>query len=171
MTEEQRAELLDDEWLIVRHSGEIPEITYHSSLYYLTLDRDGPQLALLDSELSQLKDAAVQRYQEIVLRDLSLDNFHKTIFRGPRRTLYNWQRFQDFTKRQDIAFGDFGHVVARELLRFLEQGVAGAGSTVPQHFINCKEEQLLEFVTELGINQQLLPPHIGQFCICCPDNT
>lgn len=171
MTGEERDELLDDEWLIVRHSGEIPEITYHSSLYYLTREADGPKLFLLDAELSRLKGAAVLRYQEIVLRDLSLDNFHKTIFRGPRRTLYNWQRFNDFMVRQEIEPGDFDRVVARELLIFLEQGVECVGKTLPEHFINCREEQLLEFVAELGIDQQLLPPNIGQFCHCCPENT
>jgi len=62
VTPEERDELLAEEWLIVRHSGGIPEITLHSSLYYLSKESDGPQLSLSEEELSRLKDAAAQRY-------------------------------------------------------------------------------------------------------------
>jgi len=96
VTGEERIELLADEWLMVRHSGEIPEIAFHSSLYYLCQESDGPRLSLSEEELVKLKDAAVQRCQEIVLRDITVDNFHKTIYRGVLRTLYNWERCKDF---------------------------------------------------------------------------
>lgn len=170
MTGRERDELLDDEWLIVRHSGEIPEITYHSSLYYLSQDVEGPRLQLLETELSRLKDAAMQRYQEIVLRDINLDNFHKSIYRGLRRTLYNWQRLKMFAKRQALDYVGFDAVVAEELLTFLRLGVATAGRDVPDNFINCREGQLLEFVTELGIETQQLPREIGRFCLYYSEN-
>ncbi len=171
MTDGERKELLDDEWLIVRHSGEIPEITYHASLYYLSRDDDGPRLHLQETELSRLKDAAIQRYQEIVLRDINLENFHKSIYRGLRRTLYNWQRLKEFAKRQALDYGEFDAVVAAELLDFLRLGVEAAGRDVPEKFINCREQQLLEFVSELGINRERLPLEIGRFCLCHFENT
>lgn len=34
---------LFDEVLILQDSGEIPEIAYHTSLYYLTEDPEGPE--------------------------------------------------------------------------------------------------------------------------------
>lgn len=39
-------EVLENEWHIVRYSGETPEIAYNSSIYYLTRAQDGPQINL-----------------------------------------------------------------------------------------------------------------------------
>jgi len=165
VTSEERAELLGDEWLIVRHSGEIPEITYHSSLYFLTEDGDGPRLRLTEGELQYLKDAAIQRYHEIVLRDIIIENFHKTIYRGVRRTLYNWHRCKVFEQRQSIPCDLFQKTVANQLLRFLEQGVAAAGKDLPQIFINCSVAQLYELAAGLGIETEQLPSGISEFCL------
>ncbi len=164
MTSEERAELLGDEWLIVRHSGEIPEITYHSSLYYLTEDRDGPGLVLTDEELVFLRDAAVQRYHEIVLRDISIENVHKSIYRGVRRSLYNWHRCKAFVERQSISCDSFQEKAAKQLLLFLEQGMVAAGKSIPEVFINCTVGQLQELAAELGIAAEQLPSGIGRFC-------
>lgn len=168
MTKEERNELLADEWLIVRHSGEIPEITFHSSLYYLTVESDGPGLSLTDEELARLKDAAFQRYQEIILRDICLENFHKTIYRGVRRTLYNWERCKAFTLRQSIDCGTFQEKAAQTLLDFLEQGVSAAGKTIDKNFINCSAVQLIALGEELGLMVKQFPPDIAQFCL--PDS-
>ncbi len=164
MTSEERADLLGDEWLIVRHSGEIPEITYHSSLYFLTEDSDGPRLVLTEAELQHLRDAAVQRYHEIVLRDIIIENFHKTIYRGVRRALYNWYRCKIFVQRQSIPCDSFQKTAAKQLLEFLEQGVAAAGKDLPQIFINCSAAQLYELAGELGITTDQLPPGIREYC-------
>ena len=165
MTEEDRKVLFADEWLIVRNSGEIPEIAFHSSLYYLTEDNDGPGVVLRDEELARLKDAVVQRYQEIILRDISLENFHKTIYRGVRRSLYNWHRCQAFMERQFIKTDDFHKTAALALLLFLEQGVAVAGKDLPENFINCSILELTELAKEFGMTADQLPSNVAQFCL------
>ena len=165
MTREERDELLADEWLMVRHSGEIPEITFHSSLYYLTQESEGPGLSLTEEELAHLKDAAMQRYQEIILRDIRVENVHKTIYRGVRRTLYNWHRCKAFTLRQSIDCGTFQETAGQTLLDFLEQGVSAAGKTIAVHFINCNADQLIELGEELGLEVEQYPPDFSQFCL------
>jgi hypothetical protein len=165
VTEEERTNLLADEWLIVRDSGEIPEITFHSSVYYLTEDGDGPGLILAEDELVGLKDAAVLRYHEIILRDISLENFHKTIYRGVRRSLYNWHRCKAFIERQSVPSDDFYKTAALALLFFLEQGVAAAGKDLPVNFIKCSFLELIELAGEFGITLDQLPFDVAQFCL------
>lgn len=165
MTEAERKELLGDEWLIVRNSGEIPEITFHSSCYYLTEEKDGPALQLTEEELMDLKDAALQRYHEIILRDISIENFHKTIYRGVRRILYNWQRCEAFVQRQSISGGQFRETAAQAFILFLEQGVSVAGKALPENFINCTVKELAELSKELGVPDELLPSDLARFCL------
>ncbi len=165
MTEDERRELLADEWLVVRHSGEIPEITLHSTLHYLTEDKDGPGLTLSEKELSSLKEAALARYHEIILRDICVENYHKTMYRGVRRTLYNLQRCQAFATRQSIECDDLRETAAQALLLFLQQGSRAAGKDLPQNFINCSMKELEELSRELGLKVEQLPSNIVQFCL------
>lgn len=164
MTEDERADILADEWLIVRNSGEIPEIAFYSSLYYLTEDDDGPCLSLSEEEIQVLKEAAVERCQEIVLRDMLLENFDKTIYRGIRRSIYNWQRYQTFCRRQSLSLLGFRNTVARTFLLFLEEGVSAAGTSLPEAFINCSLDELIRFGEELGVAAEQLPADCGRFC-------
>ncbi len=165
MTEEERRELLADEWLMVRHSGEIPEIIFHSTFYYLTEDKDGPGLLLSEKELSSLIKAALARYHEIILRDICVENFHKTIYRGVRRTLYNLQRCQAFATRQSTECDEFRETAAQALLLFLQQGSSAAGKALPQNFINCSMKELEELTCELRLKAEQLPSNIAQFCL------
>ena len=165
MTDEERGELLGDEWLIVRNSGEIPEITYYSSLYYLQEDGDGPGLELTDDECHSLKEAALERYYEIIIRDISAENYHKSIYRGVRRTIYNWQRCRVFAERQLVTCEDFRETAARALLLFLQHGAGAAGKSLPENFINCTVAQLRGLVEELKIDPEQLPHNIAQFCL------
>lgn len=164
MTEEERRDVLADEWLIVRNSGEIPEIAFYSSLYYLSEDDDGPGLSLSDEEIHVLKEAAAARCQEIVLRDMLLENFDKTIYRGIKRSIYNWHRYQTFCRRQSLSLHDFRSTVARTFLLFLEEGASAAGSSLPEVFINCSLDELIRFGKELGVEAQQLPADTGRFC-------
>ncbi len=165
MTQEERLGLLADEWLMVRHSGEIPEITLHSSLHYLTEDKDGPGLTLSEKEFSSLKEAALERYHEIILRDICVENYHKTIYRGVRRSLYNLQRCQAFAARQSVECDALRETVAQALLLFLQQGSRAAGKDLPQNFINCSMKELEELTQELGLTVEQLPAQIAQFCL------
>jgi hypothetical protein len=165
VTEEERRELLEDEWLIVRNSGEIPEITLHSVLYYLQEDDDGPGLELTEKESYTLKEAALARYHEIIIRDISLENYHKSIYRGVRRTLYNWQRCQLFEERKAISCDDFCETVGRALLLFLQDGVCAAGKTIPEKFVNCTTRELRQLAEDLQIDSEQLPHDIERFCL------
>lgn len=165
MTEDERREILADEWLVVRHSGEIPEITFHATLHYLTEDKEGPGLTLRADELSSLKEAALERYHEIILRDISLENFHKTIYRGVRRSLYNWHRCNAFMARQFVRDDEFREKASQTLLLFLEQGSKAAGKDLPEKFINCSPGELKELAEELGLGEEQLPCNISQFCL------
>jgi len=165
VTRAEREELLADEWLIVRHSGEIPEIALHSSIYFLTQSSDGPQLILDDKERVTLTSAAAQRYQEIVLRDIQLGNFHKSTYRGVRRTVYNWERWKAFAHRQSVDHTVFQSEAAEALLDFLEQGVAVSGKTLPNTFINCNMAQLVALATDFGLTMSQLPMDVSNFCL------
>lgn len=98
-----RQESLEDEWLMVRHSGEIPEIALHSAFYYLTEDPEGPRLQLALDEIRDLQEAGAARYQEIILRDLCYENRELTFYRGVQRAICNWHRFVAFCERQRSA--------------------------------------------------------------------
>ena len=54
---DERLLILEEELLLVRHSGEIPEVALHSSLYYLQDDEEGPQLRLTAEEQQLLEQA------------------------------------------------------------------------------------------------------------------
>ena len=42
----ERNALMEEELLLVRHSGEIPEVALHASLHFLCDDEEGPRLIL-----------------------------------------------------------------------------------------------------------------------------
>lgn len=158
-------ELLDDEWLIVRNSGEIPEITYHASLYHLEKDPLGPDIELTKGQKQYLKDAAVERYHEIILRDIQVENVPKTIYRGVRRTIYNWHRYQAFCARQGLECRKFRQTVATTLLLFLEQGVDAAGESLPEQFLNCRFDELVQFAEELCIREEKISDNLYRYCL------
>lgn len=157
--------MLEDEWLIVRNSGEIPEITYHASLYYLENDPHGPGVTLNKAEKRYLKEAAVARYREIVLRDLQIENFSKTIYRGVRRTIYNWHRYQAFCARQELESGSFQVTVSEALVDFLQQGCLAAGKGLPVQFLNCTLEELVQFMDDIGIKRTMVPGDLSRHCV------
>ncbi len=169
MNREERQEILDDEYLIVRNSGEIPEITLHSVLHYLTEDPEGPGLELSDGERSVLKSAAVERYQEIVLRDIQVGNFHKTLYRGIRRSIYNLERYQQFCMRQQLDWQGFQQTAGLQLLQFLNDGILAAGNDLPEQFLNCTYPQLLEFSLDCGVKKGQLPENTERYCIAQED--
>jgi len=158
MSNNDRKEILEDEVLILRDSGEIPEIAYHATLYYLTEDEEGPGLdPLSDEELALLQEAALFRYQQIVLRDLDPDNRDLGIYRGIRRTIYNWQRMQDFCKRlgRDCSF--FKQTVAQALLNFLARELDDVINKGQTSAVNCSAEQIVAFANVLGLSPDSLP--------------
>jgi hypothetical protein len=151
----ERQELLDNEWHAVRDSGEIPEVAYHSSLYYLTMDENGPLLQLSGEEIDRLLDAARCRYRDIILRDMLPENKGKSIYRGLKRSMENWRRFTVFCERYKVEFLLLQQEAAAALQSFLASEIANG--VFPSASLNCTLQELLAFAHELGLLHHQLP--------------
>jgi hypothetical protein len=157
VSSDQRQELLEQEWLIVRHSGEIPEIAYHGTLYYLCQDPEGPRLILTDEETTRLEDAALARYREIILRDLDPANRSQPSYRGLGRAIVNHQRMLAFRGRLG-RLGDPGREeVLSALLHFLRTVLAEPQAGTDRPALNCRPRELAVFARELGLEVGGLP--------------
>lgn len=164
MTGGERTDLLEEEWLLVRHSGEIPEVALHASLYYLSEDDKGPRLALTPEEIRLLEEAALTRYREIILRDLDVSNRDLPLFRGVRRANHNWYRFGRFSDKVGRTSETFRVLAAEALLDYLrvELEELAAGTRVSS--INCTAAALLTFAIALGIEPAHLPENWARLC-------
>lgn len=164
MSDVDRKALLEEELLLVRHSGEIPEVALHASLYFLCEDEDGPQLHLTPEEIASLEEAALARYREIILRDLDVANRDLSLFRGIRRANHNWYRFVRFSDKIGHPYGEFRAAAAKALMRYLrlELDEVSAGRRAPS--INCSAEALLTFALAMGVDSAELPDSWP--CLC-----
>lgn len=158
------AEQLENEWFMVRHSGETPEIALYSALHYLTEAKDGPGLSLTGEQYALLKEAAEERYREIVLRDLQPENRDKTIYRGVKRAMVNYRRFECFCRRQGLDGQDFKKEVAASLLLFLAAEWVETARGGRLTSINCTFHELNVFAREIGLVEDRLPRHIEAIC-------
>jgi hypothetical protein len=155
-----QAELIENEWYIVRYSGETPEIAYNSAMYFLTRAKEGPHISLSEKQISWLKKAAVDRYTEIVLRDLLHNNRNKTIYRGISRSIVNYRRFCTFCTRQQIDGTLVRSLAADALLDFLKTEVEQVRNTNRLSIINTTAEELKSYAVELGLE---LPGNLDGF--------
>jgi len=156
---------LCDEVLILRDSGEIPEIAYHSSLYYLTEDPEGPAFILDARDFARLREPVLARCRWIILRDLDPGNREKRIYRGVARSKANWRRLKAFCRRQGIdeAVTVVRREIAEALRAFLIREVADVAGGAPSS-LNCCLGDLEEFVMELGLAPAELPVGWQQLC-------
>ena len=164
MTSDERTAVLEDEQLILSDSGEIPEIAYHATLYFLTEDAQGPKMNLSQKEICLLQDAALGRYQEIVLRDITSENRDQSIYRGVRRTLYNWERMQAFCARIKRDCSSFRSRVRHSFLAFFQQEVADVASGRRKSVVNCSAEMIDEFCLQLELDTDCLPENWQNVC-------
>ena len=155
---------LSDELLIVRDSGEIPEVALHGSLFFLTCDQDGPGLELAEGEVRLLKKTAAARYRVIIRRDLDPANRGKGHYRGLARCIANWHRMTRFCRREDIAMESFREEVAVALIDFLERELSDAKGGEKTSSINCSWNELCRFSRELGIELDGLPAGLRKIC-------
>lgn len=166
MNADDRQAVLEEELLIIRHSGEIPEVALHSGLHYLCEDSDGPGLQLLPSERRALETAVLERYQEIILRDLNAGNRKLPLFRGIRRAHHNWYRFVRFCDNIKCSSEEFRAVAAQTLVQYLH--IAGAEQSAVNDCIvvNCTPDALLTFAIALGLDEDQLPENWRHLCEC-----
>jgi len=159
-----RESLLEEEIIILRNSGEIPEITLHSSIYYLEDDIEGPRIKLCEEELQQLYDAALARAREIVLRDLDPDNRDLSVYRGLARSIANWHRLQSFCCRINRQYPEFKETVSQALLLFMEREFEDTQKSQRLSSVNCTAEDIMSFCEELCTDVSRLPD--GWSCLC-----
>lgn len=164
MIPEDRDSLLEEEILIVRHSGEIPEIALYSSVYYLTEDSEGPGINLNERERQLLYDAAIARACEIVLRDLDPGNRDLGLYRGPARTIYNWHRLQNLCRRIKRDCPGFCETVAEALVSFIQQEMEDVQSKGRSSSVNCSASELQSFMSELRVDPESLPEEWTLLC-------
>jgi hypothetical protein len=159
-----RKALLEEELIIVRNSGEIPEIALHSSLFFLTEDEEGPRLRLREDELQALYQEALARAREIVLRDLDPRNRDLRIYRGVARSLVNWQRLQKFCGRISRQCPGFRETVALALLAFLDNELREVRAGKRASSVNCSAGDLEAYCRELSLEISSLPPGWAALC-------
>ncbi len=159
-----RQQLLEDEWYQVRYAGEIPEIAFHSAIYYLTEDKDGPQLILSKDDHSYLLSAAAARYFDIITRDISPENRDTTAYRGVLRTIANWRRYKRFCDRHQMSEDSIKQEIRNQLKRFLANELIEVRSGSRRSCINCTFEELHSFGVELDLPFDEMQPELGQIC-------
>lgn len=164
MNTNERQALLEEELLLVRHSGEIPEVALHASLHYLCDDADGPRLQLSPQERRTLEEAVLARYQEIILRDLNADNRTLSLFRGIRRANHNWYRFVRFSDKIDRSYEQFRNIAAEALLRYLHITCSENPGGHDCAAVNCTPDALLTFAIALGVDEVRLPENWQYQC-------
>jgi hypothetical protein len=168
---DERELLLEEELLLVRHSGEIPEVALHGSLHFLCSDREGPCLALTHGELRLFEEAALTRYLEIIRRDLNPANRDLPAFRGIRRAISNWRRLTGFCAKIGVDSESFQVEMGSLLIGYVyhEDREVRAGDRIPS--VNCTASALCGFVEALALDKALLPAGWEQLCLPADPST
>jgi hypothetical protein len=164
MKESDKEALIAEEAFVVLHSGEIPEVTYYESIYYLTEDVEGPGLQLNIDDVLPLKHAVVKRYRIIILRDLNPGNRAKGLYRGMARCVANWQRLLKFCTREKMDFSVIRAETADALTRFLCNEVSDVQSGSRSSCINCCQAEIEELAISLGVSLNDLPEGWRELC-------
>lgn len=164
MITENRVDIIDNEVLIVRNSGEIPEIALYASLYYLKDEPEGPGIVVTEEELCAFQAAALVRSREIILRDLDPDNRDLALYRGLKRTIANYRRHHDFLARIGRKDDEIKGITARALLQLLNREVKEVGSGRRVSSINCTISELVNFIDVLEVSRNLLPYGWQKLC-------
>jgi hypothetical protein len=155
---------LTDELLIVRHSGEIPEVALHGSLYYLTRDPEGPTLELAEAEIQALKRMVVERYREIIGRDLEPANRDLAVYRGLARAACNWRRLEKFCRREGLALEEWRRETRAALLAMVQREAADAEAKTRPPSINCPAVELRAFAEAVMLRPDDLPSGWESLC-------
>lgn len=151
MDDVSRQELISDEVFMLSNGGEMPEVAFHSAVYYLTKDEDGPGLELREEDVAILKDAVIQRYTVIVLRDLCPETKTKSIYRGLERSAVNWQRLKLYAERENIEISSIQIQVGQALLNFLKHEHDAVVCRGEVCCVNCSPERLGAYAKSLGV--------------------
>ncbi|MEW6594545.1 MAG: hypothetical protein AB1413_06720 [Thermodesulfobacteriota bacterium] len=158
--------LLDEELLLVRNSGEIPEIAFHSALHYLAADPDGPGLTLSAADIRLLEKQVVARYREILLRDLDPANRDLRLYRGIKRCIFNWGRLGKFCGRQGLACDEaLRREIGAALCAFLHNEALEVREGLRASSVNCTAQELTTLCEALAVEAHHLPAGWQKLCL------
>lgn len=160
-----RESILSEEAFLILHSGEIPEVAYYGSIHYLTKDPEGPLLDIGPQDLKLLKEAVVQRYKIIILRDITPENRDKSIYRGLARCAANWKRLVKFSREKGMDISSIRTETADALKNFLKREISDVRSNKSKTCINCSYSALTELTHDLELSKDDLPIGIKMLCI------
>lgn len=161
---DKRAQIMEDELLMVRQSGEIPAVAFYGALHYLTADPEGPGLVLAAPERSALAGQAVRRYREILLRDLLPENRDQPQYRGLARCAMNWERCCAFCRQEGLAIEALRQEVAQALITFLRQESDEVKGGLRPSSVTCTTVTLGRLAAQLGLAVADLPAGWEMLC-------
>ena len=136
----------------IENSGEMPEVAFYESLYYLTEEEEGPKLILTSSDIKLLEDAVVNRFKTIILRDLEFANRRSSIFRGLKRAIINYNRLKKYQKKKNRVDIDLKKEIGCSLIEYIRCECEDISDKRHYRTINCTIEELEQFAEELGVN-------------------
>jgi AcrR family transcriptional regulator len=162
---DQRRAWLEEECLLIHHSGELPVLAFYGALQHLTEAPEGPRLTLAPAERDRLREAVAERFRRILRRDLDPRLRRRSVYRGLERCAANWGRWEAFCRREGLPPHTWRGEIAAALTAFLERELADAASGADPS-IDCPAPQLAEFACALGLDPAKLPP--GWEALCPP---
>jgi hypothetical protein len=157
--------LLADEELMIQNGGEIPEVTFHNSLFYLTQDAEGPQIRLDQEDLLQLKKAVLQGYKRIILRDLLPENRDQGFYRGLERCRVNWLRLSRFCEMEQLEIENIRRKIIAALKNFMAREVLEIREGLRSSSVNCSVRALSSLLDNLGLEPDELAPGWQNICL------
>ena len=164
MNSQDKGTHIAEEAFVILHSGEIPEVTFHESLYFLTEDAEGPCLQLNFDDILPLKQAVVKRYRAIILRDLDPENRDKSLYRGLARCSANWKRMEKFCAREKMGFSALQAETADALINFLCIEIADVRSGCRSSSVNCCKTEIEELALLVRISAGGMPEGWQELC-------
>ena len=157
--------LIEDEEFAIRHSGEMPEVAFHTSLHFLQDDPHGPGITVSPEDITRLKNAVARRYRRILMRDLNPRYRNRSIFRGLARAKSNWERLARFCRRNHRDLAPFRQETGKALLAFLTVETADVASGHSPAFGHCAAADLLCFANSLDLAAEQLPDGWEMVCL------
>ena len=149
---------------IIAHAGELPEVAFYSSFYFLTEDPEGPHLLLTPPEISFLKKGVIEGYKRIVLRDLNPKMKARDEFRSIERAIINFKRLKRYAYKEKFDISEIIPQIAKALAVYMKVELEDV--YLEEHSlrtVNCKKEDWGWFLKELHLENSFLLPDTEAF--------
>jgi len=107
---------------------------------------------------------ALERYREIIKRDLNPENREKGIYRGLARCIVNWRRMEAFCFKEDLTIAPLRKEAANMLISFMKNELTDVLRKKQCTSVNCVREELEKFAESLGLEPEDLPDGWPELC-------